>query len=120
MNGPKAGDTVRLSLEGVVWLSDAGIKCITVSNGVGNFHIGIPGFPVEVTARATPPEPTEIGAMVGVDLDAGPDDALVAIRRTDARFSESWEISGFEGLCAWGYFVTPNNTVTILAPGGEV
>jgi len=119
MSDYRAGDTVRLPLEGVVWLSDAGIKCITVSNGVGSFHIGIPGFPnVEVIKRATPPEPTMIGAMVGVDLEAGPDDACVAIRLTDEP-GKAWEVSGSEKLRAWEYFVTSNNTVTILSPGGE-
>ena len=40
----EVGDTVRVTLEGVVWLSDAGVKCITVSNGEGCFEIGLDGF----------------------------------------------------------------------------
>ena len=115
MTDYRSGDTVRVTIEAMV--EGHHIKYVQLPKSpdidyLSEFHT------VEITKRATPPEPTEIGAMVGVDLDAGPDDACVAIRLSDEPGSE-WEISGSGKSCAWDYFVTTESVVTVLTPGGE-
>jgi len=68
MDDYQAGDTVRLPLEGVVWLSDTGIKCITVSNGE-LIDFSLTDFPnVEVIKRDTQPEPEpDVGQFFTTD-----------------------------------------------------
>ena len=118
MSGPKIGDRVHVpAFDGVVTATGCHTP-VQVQRADGTDELWIQPEHLEVIERATPPEPTELGAMVGVDLEVGPDDACVAIRLTDEP-GKAWEVSGSEDLRAWEYFVASNNTVTILTPGGE-